>query len=125
MSYFTGPIKEKLKLSIVKQNAERTVQLSWSDAKVEKEIENSLHYDIQCLTCKQPKCHYNACKNVHYKPRQYNLTKTSVKISYLQPGYRYKFRVYPKTVINNLISEKEWVFSVITFDQPPLGMYVQ
>ena len=125
MFYLTGPIKEKLKLSIVKKNADSTIQLTWPGAKVEKEITNSLYYDAQCLTCKKPNCHYTACNNVDYNPRQYNLTKTSVEISNLQPGHRYKFRVYPKTVINNFISKNEWVFSEETYELPPLlGMYM-
>lgn len=47
-----------------------------------------------------------------------------MEISNLQPGHRYKFRVYPKTVINSFISKKEWVFSEKTYEQPPLGTYM-
>lgn len=124
MSYSTGPIKEKLTLSIMKKNVDNKVQLTWQGAKVEKEIENSLHYDIECMTCKVPNCYYNTCKNVDYKPKQYNLTQTSVEISNLQPGHRYKFKVYPKTVINSFISKNEWVSSDEIFDQPPAGTYM-
>lgn len=125
MTFFTGPIKETFKISIEKGHVDKTVQLTWPGAKVEKELQNSLLYDVECFRCKESNCQrLNTCKNVAYKPGRYNLTKTAVEISNLQPGHRYKFKIYPKTVINKFIDKKEWVFSEETFEQPPLGRYI-
>ncbi|CAB4021090.1 ephrin type-B receptor 1-B-like [Paramuricea clavata] len=106
-----GPITEKLKMRINKF-PNKTVKLTWNAVKVDEEIRYSLHYDVQCFMCDREgrKCHM-ACENARYQPRQNNVTETFVDVSNLHPDHRYKFRVYPKTVINRFIGRVNWSYS--------------
>jgi hypothetical protein len=108
---FTGPITEKLNMRIDRL-PNKTVKVTWNAVKVDEEIRYSLQYDVQCFMCDHEgrKCHM-ACENAHYQPRQYNVTETFVDVSNLHPGHRYKFRVYPKTVINRFIGRSDWSYT--------------
>ena len=105
---FTGPIKEKLNISVKKRD--KTFNVTWTAAKVQEELKHSLRYDVECFLCEGQKCNMT-CQNVKYKPRQNNLTETFVEISNLHPGHRYKFIVYPKTVINKFIGKENWNYT--------------
>ena len=127
--HFTGLIEEKLQISIktLRDKAFNvTFNVTWTAVKVEEELKHSLHYDVECFLCEGQKCNMT-CQNVTYKPRQNNLTKTFVEISNLHPGHRYKFRVYPKTVINKLIGKENWSYAEQehTYSVPTTGKYIK
>ncbi len=122
---FTGPIKEKLKISVKKRD--KTFNVTWTAVKVEDELKHSLRYDVECFLCEGQKCNMT-CQNVTYKPRQDNLTETFVEISNLLPEHRYKLRVYPKTVVNKCIGKENWNYTEQeedTYSVPTTGRYIK
>jgi hypothetical protein len=122
--YLKGPIKNFVtKLENIIYETITQVEVRWRAVNVEKELNHSLRYDVQCFRCYET-C-YQACKNVTYEPRQNNLTDPFVRILNLQPGYQYKLRVYPKTAIYKFIDKRNWNYTDIDIKFPTTGTYTR
>ena len=108
-SNYAGPIEEKLIIK-VKRTSEETVEMKWNVPHVDEKINKTLHYEVECFVCEDKICN-KSCKKAGFQPKKDDLYKTSVKISNLHENKRYKFRVYPKTVINKHIDKADWNYT--------------
>ena len=104
-----GLVKVKLDLNI-RQIGGDTVNVTWIAPNGVGFLTEAFKYDIKCYLCTDNACN-ETCNNVKYTPRQNNLTQTFVKVSNLQPGSKYVFRVYPKNSLNQVVGREKWNFT--------------
>ena len=109
--YLSAPIKIESKPTVDKQlNDDNSVNITWSPPVNKSGIPNEvIFYDILCYTCIDSVCN-KSCEDLTYIPNQYNVTRTSVRVSGLVPGQSYKFRIFPKNNLNYRIPKEDWNF---------------
>jgi hypothetical protein len=108
--YLSALIKIESKPTVDKQlNDDNSVNITWSPPVNKSGIRNEvIVYDILCYICIESVC--KSCEDLTYIPNQYNVTRTSVRVSGLVPGQSYKFRIFPKNNLNYRIQKKDWNF---------------
>ena len=100
-----------------------SVVLKW-DEPLDNEYSETLKYDVECYTCSSSKSADCKEKYEHakYNPDQHNLTTTSVTISNLKHGSKYKFKVYSKNMISKP-SNVPWKFTELRISTREAGEF--
>ena len=77
---------------------EKSLNITWDEPKINNGINETVVYDIQCFVCDgESHCNRTRCKDLKYDPAgPYNITKTYVRVSGVDVGSTYVFRIYPK-----------------------------
>ena len=100
-----------------------SVILKWAEP-LDNEFSETLKYDVECYSCSSSKS--ADCKEKYegakYNPYQHNLTTTSVTISNLKHGSKYKFKVYSKNMILKP-SNVSWKFTEVYGSTREAGEY--
>ena len=88
--------------------------ITWSKPKTDTGLHETVRYDVECYSCEKSVCNrpYFGAK---YDPRKHNLTRTSVVVSNLKPGFKYVFRVYPKNSVNEQVVKEKWNFTAMEY----------
>ena len=100
-----------------------SVVLKW-DEPLDNEYSETLKYDVECYTCSSSKsanCR-EKYKRAKYNPDQHNLTTTSVTISNLKHGSKYKFKVSSKNMISKP-SNVPWKFTELRISTREAGEF--
>ena len=98
-----------------------SVVLKWHEP-LDNEYSETLKYYVECYSCSSSKS--ADCKEKYepaqYNPDQHNLTTTSVTISNLKHGSKYKFKVYSKNMISKP-SNVPWKFTELRISTRDAG----
>ncbi|CAB4026082.1 ephrin type-B receptor 1 isoform X4, partial [Paramuricea clavata] len=105
-----APIKIESKPTFHNVSDVNSVNITWSPPVNKSGIPNEvIFYDILCYICIESVCN-KSCEDLTYIPNQYNVTRTSVRVSGLVSGQSYKFRIFPKNKLNYRIPKEDWNF---------------
>ena len=83
------------------------ITITWSKLKTDTGLQETVTYDVECYSCEKSVCN-RPCFGAKYDPRKHNLTRTSVVVSNLKPGFKYVFRIYPKNSVNGQVIKEKW-----------------
>ena len=94
------------------EGSSNSVNITWLPPVNNSDINGAIVYDIQCYICVDVdfKSCKKSCKDLSYSPSQYDVTKTSVRVSGLVHGQTYQFKIFPKNSLNKVIPKEQWKF---------------
>ena len=90
------------------------ITITWTKPKKDTGLHETVRYDVECYSCEKSVCN-RPCFGAKYDPRKHNLTRTSVVVSNLKPGFKYVFRVYPKNSVNEQVVKEKWNFRAMEY----------